>query len=80
MNSYKIILNGWIEDCKTITAIKLIRGQLNMELGEAKDCIDRVLEDEFVVLPREFDFNSADSLREQLVSLGIKCDLKNVQN
>ena len=64
-----LVLSGWMEGAKKVSATKLLNRQTSLGLARSKQCIDDALEGITIRL-RLSDFDEAESLRASLYELG----------
>ncbi len=71
----EIHIVGWRPGLEKIGMTRLLREQAGLRLKEAKDCTDRVLEGETIVLPMS-DASQAEKLANELNHIGAIVELR----
>ena len=70
-----ILFKGCTEDVKKISFTRLLQGRANIRLKEAKNILDRILDNEVVEL-HVLDHNIADEIVSEATKLGFICEVK----
>jgi hypothetical protein len=66
----QLTVTGWVKGCNTVAAIKVLREKAPMPLNEALDLVNRVLNNERVIVPVSATVN-AHALAESLEDVGL---------
>ncbi len=71
----RLVFDGWNEGMMKVSASMMLREKTSLDLKEAKDIVDRILEDEVVMI----DVSSkerADEILMKARQLGLRCHLE----
>jgi hypothetical protein len=70
-----LLFKGYTQDVKKISFTRLLHNKATIRLKEAKEIMDRILDDEVVEL-QVLDYNIANEIVNEAIKLGFICEIQ----